>query len=93
MSNETYLIVVEAEGEGGAYHYQPYRVASSYAEAVELMYEYMGLPEDFGALPVRYFALYKERAGIFGLAEYYEPTRPILQQADAADWLAETGRC
>jgi len=92
MSNETYLIVVEAEGEGGAYHYQPYRVAASLTEARELMYEYMSLPEDLGALPARYFALYKERDGIFGFADYYDPT-PELRQADASDWLAETGRC
>jgi hypothetical protein len=91
-----YLIVIEAESDLGGpvpntYHYQPYRLASSVNEAIELMQEYLRLGPDSGALPPQYFALYVEKDGEFGFPDYYDPI--TLQPADATEWLAETGRC
>lgn len=88
----TYLIVIEAEGAGDAYHYQPYRLASSVNEARELMRDYMRLGPDSGALVPQYFALYQERDGEFGSPDYYDPCNLDLVVSNATEWLQATGR-
>jgi len=93
-----YLIVIEAESDLGganpyAYFHQPYRLANSVDEAKELMRDYMRLGPDSGALVPQYFALYKERDGEFGSPDYFDPCSVDLNETDAADWLAQTGRC
>jgi hypothetical protein len=87
-----YLIVIEAEGAGDAYHYQPYRLAATVDEARELMFDYLRAPEDSGALEPQYFALYQERGGEFGAPEYFDPLSPDLDVVDATKWLQQTGR-
>lgn len=88
----TYLIVIEAEGAGDAYHYQPYCTAATVEEAKELMREYMRLPDIAGALTPQYFALYQERDGEFGAPEYFDPCTTELNVVDATEWLQQTGR-
>ena len=93
-----YLIVIEAESDLGHpgpgpehYHYQPYRVAASLDEARELMADYLKLdPDEAGNLMVKYFALYQERGGEFGMPEYFDPAD--LEVVDATAWLQDTGR-
>jgi hypothetical protein len=87
-----YLIVIEAEGAPGAYHYQPYRLAKSVEQAKDMMLEYMRAPEDSGALVPDYFALYQERDGEFGAPEYFDPASTELNVVDATQWLQQTGR-
>lgn len=88
-----YLIVVESRsgGKTESVIYQPYRLASSQSEAMELMADYMKHGADDGALCPEFFALYLEHNGEFGAPEYFESA--TLQAADAQAWLAETGRC
>ena len=90
---QMYLIVIEAEGAGDAYHYQPYRLASTVDEAKELMRDYMRIGADEGALCPEFFALYKEVNGEFGSPEYFDPCSVDLNPTDATEWLARTGRC
>jgi hypothetical protein len=99
-----YLIVIEAEGAGDAFHYQPYRLAATVDEARELMFDYLraasaenadGFPENPGALTPQYFALYQERGGEFGRVEFYDPLTPNLDKLDSTEWmkwLQQTGR-
>jgi hypothetical protein len=86
----TFLIVVEAIGAGSAYHYQPYRIASTPRETFELMREYLRLGPDSGALVPDYFAVYREKDGEFGAPEYFDGM--TFEPTDATEWLQRTGR-
>jgi hypothetical protein len=89
-----YLIVIEAEGaDSRTFHYQPYRLASSVTEALELMRDYMRLGPETGALVPEYFALYTMRYGVeFGSPTYFDPCTLDLNTTDATEWLQQTGR-
>ena len=88
----TYLIVIESEGAGSAFHHQPYRLASSIDEAKELMRDYMRVGPDSDALVPQYFVLYRERDGEFGIGTYYDPCSTDLNEIDPTEWLQATGR-
>ena len=88
-----YLIVIEAEAEGNAYHYQPYRLAVSLHEARELMRDYLRREPEVGVLIPLYFAVYKEMDGEFGTPHYFDACTPELNETDAVVWLQITGRC
>ena len=91
-----YLIVVESRsgGKTESVIYQPYRLAVSQSEAMELMADYMKHGADDGALCPEFFALYKERDGELGSPDYYDPaTCQIADDKAVQEWLAETGRC
>lgn len=90
-----YLIVVEGcnnDADGG-YVYQPYRIAVTVAEAIELMADYLKHGPDDGALAPEFFALYKEREGEFGAPDYFDPaTLECAHEKAIQNWLVTTGR-
>jgi hypothetical protein len=97
-----YLIVIEAESDLGmpgpdpnSYHYQPYRLAKTVEEAKAMMLDYMLFAadeSDGAALVPKYFALYQEKDGEFGMPDYYDPCSTELNVTDAIEWLQDTGR-
>lgn len=91
-----YLIVIEAEGAGDAFHYQPYRLAATVDEAKELMADYLRLAEEEGFMDPTYFALYHEhykRSGEFARVDFYDPqSLEKVDQAGWMKWLQQTGR-
>ena len=88
----SYLIVIEAEGAGDAYFYEPHRVAATLDEAKELMREYMDpdAQEEFDALPAKYFVVFKEVDERFTEPHYFDPE--TQEEIDATEWLQQTGR-
>jgi hypothetical protein len=88
-----FLIVIEAESAGSAYHYQPYRIASSLSEAHDMMSAYMSHGTQADWLAPTYVSLYTERGGMFTDQRFVCPERlEMVDNGEAGDWLARAGR-
>ena len=92
---KTLLVSIEFGGASGRdYHVQPYRVASSEAEAVEMMEDYLRIGPDNDWPCPEFFLLHEEAFGHFrNDPKYYDPnTCKVAETADVESWLRETGR-